>query len=289
MKIVLSFNSWELSWAIGDVQSAHSNTTKCNLGTKIRNGKLTVTVTNINKDLEFIYLNIWKTIQDYDENFQLQNYAFKYINVEKEEEFYDFEIIDDDPSLEYTEKKNGDKTTIECKFNRIKAAKNEVNVTYFLKIADAKNCLEKEVFQTVALSETPYYAKYERNPQSQSDKITLSATGDFSNWGVIQVIAQIQKGKALEYVAYQPKIMKRETPTDAPTDSSDKETDKPKEGSNTGLFIGISIGLVVVIVGLIAVVIYFQKRNQSLVKQVKHVSFQNNSSSADPDLLLVKK
>ena len=41
MKIVLSFNSWELSWAIGDVQSAHSNTTKCNLGTKIRNGKLT--------------------------------------------------------------------------------------------------------------------------------------------------------------------------------------------------------------------------------------------------------
>ena len=289
MKIVLSFNSWELSWAIGDVQSAHSNTTKCNLGTKIRNGKLTVTVTNINKDLEFIYLNIWKTIQDDDENFQLQNYAFKYINVEKEEEFYDFEIIDDDPSLEYTEKKNGDKTTIECKFNRIKAAKNEVNVTYFLKIADAKNCLEKEVFQTVALSETPYYAKYERNPQSQSDKITLSATGDFSNWGVIQVIAQIQKGKALEYVAYQPKIMKRETPTDAPTDSSDKESDKPKEGSNTGLFIGISIGLVVVIVGLIAVVIYFQKRNQSLVKQVKHVSFQNNSSSADPDLLLVKK
>ena len=84
-------------------------------------------------------------------------------------------------------------------------------------------------------------------------------------------------------------IMKRETPTDAPTDSSDKETDKPKEGSNTGLFIGISIGLVVVIVGLIAVIIYFQKRNQSLVKQVKHVSFQNNSIASDPDLLLVKK
>ena len=164
------------------MQSAHSNTTKCNLGTKIRNGKLPVTVTNIDKDLELIYLNIWKTIQDYDENFQLQNYDFKYINVEKEEEFYDFEIIDDDANLTYTEKKNGDKTTIECKFNRIQAAKNEVNVAYFLKIADAKNYLEKEVFQIVALSETPYYAKYERNSQSQSDKTTLSATGDFSNW-----------------------------------------------------------------------------------------------------------
>ena len=237
--------------------NAHSNTTKCNPETKIRNGKLIVTITNIDKDLEFINLNIWKTIQDYDENFQLQNYAFKYINVEKDEKFYDFEIIDDDANLTYTEKKNGDKTTIEFKFNRIQAAKNEVNITYFLKIADAKNYLEKEVFQIVALSEIPYFAKYERNSQSQSDKTTLSAISDFSNWGMIQVIAQIQKGKALEYVAYQPKIMKRETHTDAPTDSSDKESDQPK-GSNTGLFIGISIAIVVVIVGLIAVVIYFK-------------------------------
>jgi len=62
-------------------------------------------------------------------------------------------VVDGDANLTYTEKKNGDKTLIECKFNRIQAAKNEVNVTYFLKIADAKNYLEKEVFQTV---ETPY-------------------------------------------------------------------------------------------------------------------------------------
>ena len=246
-------------------------------------------------------MNIWKTAPGKDENFELQNYAFKYINVEKEEDFYDFEITGNDPSLTYTERKDGDKTTIECKFNKIKAGRDEVNVTYFLKIVDAKNCLEKENFQTVALSEAPYYTKYERNPPTQNDQVTLSATGDFSNWGALQVIAQIQKGKALEYVAYQPQIMKRETPTDHPSDSSDsdkgsddksdqKSDQKTEESSsNTGLFIGISIGLVVVIVGLIAVIIYFQKRNQSLVKQVKHVSFQNNSIASDPDLLLVKK
>ena len=300
MKIVLSFNSWELSWAIGNEQSAHSNSTGFNIATNIRNGKITVSLTNITKDLEFVYLNIWKTSPGKDENFVLQNYAFKYINVEKEEDFYDFEITGNDPSLTYTERKDGDKTTIECKFNKIKAGRDEVNVTYFLKIVDAKNCLEKENFQTVALSEAPYYTKYVRNPPTQNDQVTLSATGDFSNWGAIQVIAQIQKGKALEYVAYQPQIMKRETPpTDHPSDSSDKGSDDKSDqksdqkteesSSNTGLFIGISIGLVVVIVGLIAVVIYFQKRNQSLVKQVKHVSFQNNSSTADPDLLLVKK
>ena len=300
MKIVLSFNSWELSWAIGNEQSAHSNSTGFNIATNIRNGKITVSLTNITKDLEFVYLNIWKTAPGKDENFVLQNYAFKYINVEKEEDFYDFEITGNDPSLTYTERKDGDKTTIECKFNKIKAGRDEVNVTYFLKIVDAKNCLEKENFQTVSLSEAPYYTKYVRNPPTQNDQVTLSATGDFSNWGAIQVIAQIQKGKALEYVAYQPQIMKRETPpTDHPSDSSDKGSDDKSDqksdqkteesSSNTGLFIGISIGLVVVIVGLIAVIIYFQKRNQSLVKQVKHVSFQNNSIASDPDLLLVKK
>ena len=74
--------------------------------------------------------------------------------------------------------------------------------------------------------------------------------------------------------------MKRETPTDAPIDSSDKESDQSR-GSNTGLFIDISIANVVVIVGLIAVIIYSKKRNQSLVKQINHASFQNNSSRAE--------
>ena len=283
MKIVISFNSWELSWAIGDIQSAHLNTTNYNIATNIRNGKITVTLTPINKLLDFVYLNIWKTTPDQDEDFKLQNYAFEYINIEKEEEFFDFQIKDDNASLTYSEKANGDKTTIECKFNRIDVNKDEANVTYFLKIADAKDRVKKENFQTIAATETPYYTKYERNPQNQNGQITLSATGDFSNWGLIQVIAQIQKGKALEYVAYQPQLKERETPTD----DGKGDGDKGGNNGNTGLFIGISIGLVIVIVGLVAIVIYFQKRNQSLVKQVKHVSFQNNST--DPDLLLVKK
>ena len=74
--------------------------------------------------------------------------------------------------------------------------------------------------------------------------------------------------------------MKRETPSE----------DDGNGGSSTGLFVGISVTLVILIAGLVVLVIYFQRRNKSLVNQVKHVSFQQNTSAAsDPDLLLAKK
>jgi hypothetical protein len=284
MKIVLSFNSEELSWAIGDKQSAHSNiTSKYQIEASKRNGKILATVQAISgvEPLDFLYLNIWKTKPDQDENFQLQNYVFKYINIEKESEFFDYEIYGDKPDLTINENKNGDKTTITCKFNRINLASNDANVTYFLKIADSKNYIDKENFETIAVTETPYYTKYERNPQSQSNQVTLSATGDFSNWGYIQVIAQIQQNKVLEYIAYKGVKMQRANPDDNPGGNG---------GSSTGLFVGISVTLVILIAGLVVLVIYFQRRNKSLVNQVKHVSFQQAPSAAsDPDLLLAKK
>ena len=284
MKVVLSFNSEELSWAIGDKQSAHTNVTntRYHIEASKRNGKILATIQPVSGEepLDFLYLNIWKTKPNENENFQIQNYVFKYINVEKESEFFDYEIFGDKPDLTINEDKNGDKTTITCKFNRINIPNNEANITYFLKIADAKYYIDRENWETIAITETPYYTKYERNPQTKSNQVTLSATGDFSNWGHIQVIAQIQQNKVLEYIAYKGVSMKRETPSD----------DDGNGGSSTGLFVGISVTLVILIAGLVVLVIYFQRRNKSLVNQVKHVSFQQNTSAAsDPDLLLAKK
>ncbi len=75
--------------------------------------------------------------------------------------------------------------------------------------------------------------------------------------------------------------MKREAPSGGPDGNG---------GSSTGLFVGISVTLVILIAGLVVLVIYFQRRNKSLVNQVKHVSFQQSTSAAsDPDLLLAKK
>ena len=84
----------------------------------------------------------------------------------------------------------------------------------------------------------------------------------------------------LEFVAYDPVYMQRGVP---------EEEVKKENTDNTGLFIGISVTLFVLIIGLVAVVFYFQQKNKSLLNQVKHVSFQQQGgSTADPDLLLAK-
>ena len=71
------------------------------------------------------------------------------------------------------------------------------------------------------------------------------------------------------------------------SDDNKKPDDVLAKSGNTGLIIGISVTLVIII-GLIGVIFYFQKKNKSLMDQVKHVSFQQNSAASDPDLLLHK-
>ena len=189
--------------------------------------------------------------------------------------------------------------------NRIDIKENQANVTYFLKIADVRNYIKGENFSTVAVTESPCYIKYKRNPSHSNNKITLSATGDFKYWNYIQVTAQIQQNKALDYVAYEGIKIEKENPSDSDDDpdksdkpdKSDEQSDKNKKtdnpdkekSNNTGLIVGISVALFIVIIGLVVVIFYFQKKNKSLMDQVKHVSFQqSNTASEEPDLLLHK-
>jgi len=103
--------------------------------------------------------------------------------------------------LEYKEETEGEKIKITCTFNKIDLSKDDANITYFLKILDSK-MNQGEKIKTVALSESPYYTKYKRNPDDNNDKITLTATGDFSDWVYLQIIAQVQQNKVIDYVAY---------------------------------------------------------------------------------------
>jgi uncharacterized protein YchJ len=280
MKISLSFNGDALSWAVGPI-NAHQNETDLNVKTEYSNGKYLITIEPKEKD--FIYLNFFKTDYTADVILAAQNYVFKYINVEKESDYIDFKVYDNNNKLTTTEEKQNDgKVKITCKFNKIDVDYTKANITYFLKIADAKNYIKGESFNTIAATETPYYAVYKRNPETKGNEITLTATGDFANWCYIQVIAQIQQNKVLEYVAYNAIYQERGS------GNKDEEAKEEEEGSNTGLLIGISVSLAVLIIGLAVVVFYFQQKNKSLMNQVKHVSFQQNSASSDPDLLLSK-
>ena len=157
----------------------------------------------------------------------------------------------------------------------------EVNITYFFKIINAKDYIENESIKTIALTQSPYISTYKRNPTNDNNgKITLSINEDFPQWTYLQVIAQIQHYGVIDYVAYEGIYKERKI-------NPDNSDDKNDSNNNTALFFGLSVSLLIVIIVLVIVAIYFRRKNNSLMNQVKHVSFQK-SESDNPDFLLAK-
>ena len=278
MKIEIAFNSNYLEFAISSAISRTNNSLYIVNTTNAR-GKIILTVKppTIN---QFIVLNIFQRDRYSDHSNILDNYVFKYLNIKNDEEYIDYKILNNDGNLDITESQSGNETTITCTFNKLDIEKGKANVTYFFKVVDNETYNYEEAYETIAVMESPFYAVYKRNPEDTNGKITLTAKGNLSNWVILQVVAQIQKDTMLEYVTYNGKYNLR-----PPTNNGSGDG----EGMSTSTFLIIGGCLLLLIIGLVVVVFIIQQRNKSLLKQVKHVSFQQKEgASADPNLLLQK-
>ena len=284
MIIEMAFNSKYLDFSV-NIAITRYNSSDLIVNTTSSGGKTLILVNTKRGDSNFIYLNIFRKVDNKDYP-MLYNYVFKYINIEKEDEFQDFKIKENNGKLEIKEKTNEDgTTTIDCTFNPIYLEdKSKANITYFFKVVENSTHYYGEEYNTIAVMESPYHTVYKRNPEENNGKITLSATGDLSNWCYLQVIAQIQQDTFLEYVAYNGIKNIRDAP---------KGSESSSGGISTTVFVVVAVILLSLIAGLVVVVFIFQQRNKSLMNQVKHVSFQQNAgavntSSTDPELLLQK-
>ena len=288
MIIEIAFNSELLTYAINDQLLMRNNTELIVKSQKAR-GKSLLTVKNP-KNTEFLYLLIFHRNNDISKNYDtyyLFNYVFKYINVEKEDEFTDFKILGNKNELEYEEKDDEEDKTlkvIKCTFNKIDIDKDKANITYFFKVVENSTLIYGESVETIAVMQSDYYTVYKRNPEDNNGKITLTAKGSLSNWAYLQVIAQIQQDTILDYVAYKGVVNIRPY-----------KKKGSKNGSNTAIFAVVMVILIALVVGLTVAVFIIQKSNKSLINQVKHISFQQSqnqnaagSGNADPDLLLQK-
>ena len=279
MIIEIAFNSEFLDFSIND-RILRTNNTELISKTLRGGGKSLITIKNPKKD--FIYLNIFKKQNKNDQFNVLYNYVFKYINVASEEDFTNYKILggNNELTIEEIKEKDEEDTSkivgIKCTFNRIDIDKDKANITYFFKIVDNSSLIYGEEIETIAVMESPYYTVYKRNPTD--DKITLTATGIFTQYAYLQVIAQIQQDTILDYVAYKG-VVKIRPP---------KKAGKGK--TNTTLFAVIMVILILLVAGLAVAVAIIQQKNKGLVEQVKHISFQQNQNAggADPDLLLKK-
>ena len=233
-------------------------------------GKIIITLSTERINKEFLYLIFYK--RNNDQINSLYNYVFKYINSKTEAEFVDYKI-QESPELvikENTNTKNSELSTIECTFHKLDIEKSKANITYFLKVVNANSYLKGENSDTIAVMESPYYTIYSRNPEDNNGLITLTAVGDHHRWTIIQVIAQIQQDTILEYVAYS------RIQVDRPPENYDEDN---SSNNNPIMFYIVGGILLFLVIGLIIAIVIFKIKNQELVEQVKHVSFQKTNSA----------
>jgi hypothetical protein len=269
LRVQIAFNSENLDFYITNSDDVRENCT-FHKAEKAR-GKISVTIKK-EDDVEFYNLVIFKRQRTVTEMY-LNNYAFKYINAKSEDELFDYPIMGS-PDIAYVESKEGELDIIKCTFNRLEVEPGTANITYFFKVVDNLTHIYGEDVNTVAVTESPYYTVYKRNPTDDNGKITLTAQGDLSNWAYLNVIAQVQQNNVLEYVAYNGiKIIRPPI---------NKKGDSENGGNNTGVFIAVGIFLLIIVIGLVAAILIFQMKNKKLLNQVKQVSFQKTNSNNDP-------
>ena len=275
MRIQIAFNSDNLDFCVKDTEGYGRTNITFEHAEKAR-GKVYVTI-KVNTNKELYYLYIYKKTQE-ETNELLNNYAFKYINGKDESELIDFKIHDS-PKIEYSESDEQGLHLISCKFNKLEVDNGKANITYFFKVVENSTHVYKEEINTIAVTESPAYTVFERNPLDEGGKITLVASGDLNNWCYLNVIAQIEQNNILEYVAYEGTVQIRPNKGGS---NSDKD--------NSVLFFVVGGILLMIVAALIVIIFIFQQRNKNLLNQVKHVSFQqtNSNNNVDPNLLLQK-
>ena len=271
LRVQIAFNSQNLDFYITDSGESRQNVTFHSV--EVARGKVSVTIKNDN-NLEYYTLIIYKRDRTSTERY-LNNYAFKYINAKSLDELFDYPILDS-PEITYTEAEEGGVDVIRCTFNRLEVEPGTANITYFFKVVDSSTYIEGEEVNTVAVTESPYYTVYKRNPIDDNGKITLAAQGNLKNWVYLNVIAQVQQNNILEYVAYNGIYMYR------PPANKNGEGEEEKTGNNTAIFIAVGVFLLLIVIGLVAAIFIFQMKNKKLLNQVKQVSFQKTNSNNDP-------
>ncbi len=294
MRIQTAFNSENVDFIITESFESRKNMTFMSTGKE--RGKIFITLDSTELKREYLLIIFYK--KNTNALLTLYNYAFKYINAKSIDEFVDYKIKEDE-NITYVENfnnNNASESIINCTFHKINVSASEANITYFLKIVDADSYIEGELSDTIAVTESPYYTVFVRNPEDKKDLITLTAKGDFRRWTIIQIMAQVQHETIVEYVAYKGKYMHREKKEE----EEKEEENKNKNNNNTNnsdvdptMFYVVGGILLALVIGLIVVIIIFKIKNQELVEQVKHVSFQkfnssNYNNNVDPNKLINK-
>ena len=148
---------------------------------------------------EDIYLTVFKIEQNSNlksnDDIYLTNYVFKYVCVEKMEDYKEYRVEDD--LIKYEKKDNS------LTFNKIKDIQDPKNVVYYVKLIKKDNYLKNENINTIAITQSNGQSYGYENLSSDNDKLVIQLK-DISSKTVYyyNIIAEINEERISEYISY---------------------------------------------------------------------------------------
>ena len=239
----------------------------------------------------YIYLTIFKKDKN-NENENLTNYVFKYINVDdiSKVKFYNVKdtniihSIKDDSShyiaVDY----------IGCE---------NCEVIYYINFIPRSSLIEGENFDNIAVIQSYGITREVENKNLKvvDNKVNMIINNTYGildkDFAYIQVIAHVNEEPINEYIAFKSLFLekKEEPKPEEQTPQTPQTPQKTENGTDTKLIVTISVVsvlFVAVVVTLIIVVVRFNIKNKDLLEQVNAISFQqdrilSNTNEEDED------
>ena len=273
MRIQFSTNSPNIGFAINKNKNTKTNDTFIGDDKKVERGKGFITFERPkDKDIEYIYLNVFLKSDMTNKDILSNNYVFKYINSEDKDKFFEYKIRKGNANIEKEE--SGDEYVI--KFNGIEH-KEGVNIIYSLKGIEQEG-YEYESLDTIALTDST--AKVVRIKDDNRDQYQLKLKKGEHEIKCFQVIAQIRDGPITEYVSYKSINEIKSGRPESKDDDDDGDT-------TLYAIIGVSVGLLVIVVVLVVIILIYNARNRDLMDQVNKISFVKSGAKPKDDVNLL--
>ena len=276
MYFVFSSNSDLLDFNITSIFDEDTDQIQDELNTNkfTSNGRIITYFNSTPANNYYLILTIYKKDPNQD-NEDLANYVFKYINVGDitKVRFYNIDI----PIVSYTSQNNSHHLVT---FEPIIC--ESCSITYYVNFILKSSLIKNETFNNIALIQSKSItAEFDgKNLIPVNNKINLNVLGINAerNFSFIQVIAHINDQSINEYVAYNSVIYVPKIYTNT--------TKEEEKSSKKSVIIAVSVVggvFLAVVIVLIVVIVKFNKKNKDLLNQVNAISFVDERNTMNED------
>ena len=280
-RVEYAANSDLIKFALSNNSESIENDKFNNSKTEVKSGRNLLTIKlsedffSSEKNNHTLYFIVFTNETNLDN--KLDYFAFKYLSVKSENEFYEF--LDEDKR----------KVTVDISGNNYKISfspLSSIGTSYYIKAIYKDGMIQGEKMDTIAISESKGKYIQINNPTIEEDKqISYSLTID-KEISYIKVMARFNFINQKLFYLYKPeKIERKQTPE---TPGSKEKPDK------TVLYvsIGISSFFLIIIIILIIFIFIYRNKNKDLMNQVNKISFAQGGAkevnTVEDDLLLEK-